>query len=208
MKKVDLREFYNITYFEQGVSLGKSNYEGYTFHGLLNVIDTQTMGLYPYFKPTRVLDCGCAKGFNVYLYRSVFIEAYGCDISDYAIRACPSAIRDWLTQVTLGKEILPYSNNRYDLVTSFEVLEHIPEEDIQFTLQEIKRVASKWVVMSIHLGERKDETIEHCTLRSRDWWNNQITQSGLILDNEKLEELQHNPFISNKNWELFVAKKR
>jgi SAM-dependent methyltransferase len=44
---------------------------------------------------------------------------------------------------------LPFSNKSFDMICAFEVLEHIPYEDLDTALKEIARVAKKNVVISV-----------------------------------------------------------
>lgn len=44
---------------------------------------------------------------------------------------------------------LPFPDKAFDLVTSFEVLEHLRPKDIVASLRELRRVASKWIVVSV-----------------------------------------------------------
>ncbi|MHA1468974.1 MAG: class I SAM-dependent methyltransferase, partial [Candidatus Asgardarchaeia archaeon] len=62
-------------------------------------------------------------------------------------------------------EYLPFKDGQFDLLTTFDVLEHIPEEEINMVFQEFKRVANKFFYQ-ICLGRGK----RHITLKSPTWW--------------------------------------
>jgi GT2 family glycosyltransferase/2-polyprenyl-3-methyl-5-hydroxy-6-metoxy-1,4-benzoquinol methylase len=76
-------------------------------------------------RPQRVLDAGCAKGFLVEALRDRGVEAFGFDISEYAISEVRPDIRPhcWVQRVD---EPL---NERYDVITCIEVLEHVSESE-------------------------------------------------------------------------------
>jgi len=44
---------------------------------------------------------------------------------------------------------LPFDNNSYDLVLAFEILEHLPWDDVNIALSELHRVTNKHAVISI-----------------------------------------------------------
>jgi hypothetical protein len=75
--------------------------------------------------PGNVLDVGCAKGFLVECLRDRGVEAYGFDISEYAIGKVRDDIKQycWVDTAREGIE------GNYDLVICIEVCEHLPEED-------------------------------------------------------------------------------
>src|SRR4026207_1200549 len=83
----------------------------------------------------RVLDVGCGTGANL-LMLSKYGEAEGVDISEDALAFCRER---GLDKVKLGAgEELPYDNATFDLVTAFDVVEHI--DDDLAGLKEMRRV--------------------------------------------------------------------
>lgn len=75
--------------------------------------------------PKRVLDVGCGKGFLVESLRDRGVEAYGFDISEYAIGEVRADVRPycWVAPVTAGIK------ERYDLITCIEVCEHLSQDE-------------------------------------------------------------------------------
>lgn len=83
--------------------------------------------------PRTVLDVGCAKGFLVESLRDRGVEAYGVDISEYAIQEVRSDIRPYCT---VGSAI-NFIKRDYDLITCIEVCEHMREAEVQETLRQL-----------------------------------------------------------------------
>src|ERR1019366_8066965 len=77
------------------------------------------------FRPRRVLDAGCAKGFLVEALWERGVQAYGIDVSEYAISEVRKDVRAYCRQASLASPI----EGRFDLITCFEVLEHMSEEE-------------------------------------------------------------------------------
>src|SRR5205085_1310369 len=76
-------------------------------------------------RPRRVLDVGCAKGFLVEALRDRGVEAFGFDVSEYAIGEVRPDIRPFC-RVQSASEPLGAT---YDLITCIEVVEHMTEEE-------------------------------------------------------------------------------
>lgn len=164
---------YNADYFD-----GKgSNYiKGYNWHqGWL----TKAMNLELCFKPTRVLVCGCAKGFLVEAFTLRGIEAEGFDISLYALSLVPAEIMERIYYADVC-DLGFIEDNEYDLVVIIDVLEHIAEEDVDKAVSELVRVCSKHIFTRQHLEwnarSRADKT--HKTIKPAEWWINIFNKYG------------------------------
>ncbi len=76
-------------------------------------------------RPWKALDIGCGNGFMVKAMQDAGFDAFGIEPSSDAISKADAAIRSKLIHglantETLGKE-------RYDLLTCFQVLDHMPD---------------------------------------------------------------------------------
>ncbi len=78
-------------------------------------------------RPASVLDAGCAMGFLVESLRRRGVEAYGVDVSEYAIQRVHPDIQSYCR---VGSIAEPFPR-QYDLIVSIEVLEHMPQADAE-----------------------------------------------------------------------------
>lgn len=95
----------------------------------------------------RALDVGCAKGFLVQALLRAGVDAWGTDISEYAIGQAPPEVRERLWQADLVNADLP--EDEYDLVLALEVLEHIPPGEIAAAVANLRRCTSRYIWATI-----------------------------------------------------------
>jgi hypothetical protein len=102
------------------------------------------------FNPKNALDCGCGRGTFVAYMRDVGIEAYGFDYSEWAVSEgrYPRCRPEWLRLHDATKR-WPYKDNEFDLVIALDFFEHLYLDDIPFVIDEMYRVARKWVFLQI-----------------------------------------------------------
>lgn len=86
----------------------------------------------------QILDAGCGTGGAISTYLSRYGSVTGCDLSAIALGFCQRRNLTRLAQASVTQ--LPFSNNQFDLITSFDVLyEHGVAND-QTAIAEFKRV--------------------------------------------------------------------
>jgi GT2 family glycosyltransferase len=127
------------------------------------------------FNPTTVLDAGCAMGFLVEALRKRGVEAYGIDISDYAIDQVHQDIKPycWVGSVT---EPFP---QRYDLIVSIEVLEHLEREPSEAAVANFCQHADT-VLFSSSPDDFKETT--HFNVQPAEYWAELFARAGLFRD--------------------------
>jgi len=102
-------------------------------------------------KPRRVMDAGCAIGLLVETLWDNGVEAFGIDISSYAIsRVRPdlqkycrvaSIIDPFVDPITGGPIGESGGSEKFDLVICIEVLEHLQEQDALKAIENLTRIA-------------------------------------------------------------------
>ena len=103
------------------------------------------------FNPTNLLDVGCGRGQMVAYARNIGIEAEGFDFSEWATGDEGRYHRtkaEWI-KCHDATEPWPYEDGSFELVIALDLLEHIYEDDLDFVIGELYRVASKYVFLQI-----------------------------------------------------------
>ncbi|GJM18747.1 MAG: hypothetical protein DHS20C14_09600 [Phycisphaeraceae bacterium] len=125
----------------------------------------------------RSLDVGCGSGFVVELLRTVPFEldAQGVDVSPES--AAVAAKRNGADRIKVSDgRSLPYDDDRFDLVTSFDVLEHLDEADVPAFCDELRRVTRPGGLVMCSVALREASALDqhgdnvHRTVRPFDWW--------------------------------------
>ena len=123
----------------------------------------------------KVLDYGCAKGYMVKALRWLGREAYGCDISEYALKTADIEISPYLSKG------LP-SKKEFHFIISKDVLEHMQIKDIRYLLTNMKTDIFFCIVP---LGNGKKYYVPayeldatHIQRQPLHWWTDLIKSQG------------------------------
>jgi len=130
-------EAFGIEFFDSGRK-EPWFYEAYTFKEHYPFFQLVSRAIVARFNPKRVLDVGCAKGFMVKAFKDLGVEAWGVDISEYALSQAPEDVRPHLYRVDLNQEALPFADEYFDYVTFLGTIECL--EDHDNALRQIRRV--------------------------------------------------------------------
>ena len=105
-------------------------------------VEARAISLVPGVK--TVFDIGCAKGFLVKALRSLGVEAYGIDVSDYAIELADPSVRPYLRRMSVQDV---GSDEQYDLVHVNGVLVYLAMREIKRALRRFHDIARVGVMV-------------------------------------------------------------
>lgn len=125
--------------------------------------------------PMKTLDIGCAKGFLVEALRDRGVEAYGIDISEYAI----SQVRDDIRPYCRVGSATETQTEKYDLVTCIEVLEHLDKEDIVKAIDVMCSITDD-IIFSSTPFDYEEET--HISVHPVEYWVERFYYNGFYHD--------------------------
>jgi SAM-dependent methyltransferase len=141
----------------------------------LGFFDAVARGLTREVQPASVLDVGCAFGMLVEAFRKLDIEAYGVDVSDYAIAHVDPSIEDY---VWLGSVIDPLPR-RYELITCIEVLEHLTPADCSRAIDNITNATDQIMLCSTPMDYGEPT---HLNVRPPEEWAADLAKRGFFRD--------------------------
>lgn len=177
-----MKNKFNKDYFTDGIAKGISCYENYrwipeltypmanSFYNFLNLN-----------KNSYVLEYGCANGFLVKCLKDFGVNAYGIDISNYAIDNCPRDIVNNLSVITKNNvykaiKKTSFKKKKFDWVISKDVFEHIRPADLNIILNQISKITKKMFVI-VPLGDKNKYRIKqyhldktHIVIKNEKWW--------------------------------------
>lgn len=139
--KQELAKMFDEDYFERGLETGKSMYTNY--HWMPKITFKTARAFINEMNPKKtdtIIDYGCAKGFFVKALRKLGYQAYGVDISKYAVENADPEIKQYVSLSAGG---------RYDIGFTKDVLEHSFADDdfLKSVLAEMRSLADRWLVV-------------------------------------------------------------
>ena len=162
-------------------------YDGYHYDGRWVPIVNRFIEYYNLNKESKVLDIGCGKGYMVYDFIDRNIDAYGIDISKYALDCSPPDIR-WRLKIGNAKNLNMYRDKQFDLVISINTIHNLKENDCRKAIREIQRVGKNAyiVVDSYRTAKEKQRMMEWNitgeTIKSSKNWEQIFKEEGYTGD--------------------------
>lgn len=169
-KGIALAEFYNKDYF---VGRVKSNYEDYHKMRGNDVVKARGMFIKEFFRPIRTLEIGCAMGFEVRWLRKHGVESYGIEASTYAVNESPDDVRRFITNGDVCSLLHAYNDNYFDVIYSYDVLEHIEREDLPELMAQLVRIGKFNYHRIATKEDPRDKDESHVTIEDIEWWRDQ-----------------------------------
>ena len=198
---------YDADYFERGIQSGKSCFENYRW--IVELTIPMAMTIIDYLGIKRgetVLDYGCAKGYLVKALRWLGRDAWGYDISHYAIDHADPEIKNYVSGYHNGHEAAKFTIIK-------DVLEHLNESDILRLLWSIK---SDTIFTVIPLGDGEkfnihqfERDITHVTRQTESWWCEIFTHGGWVITDttNRIHGIKDN-WSHVKDGHIFITAKR
>lgn len=137
-ENIAISRLYGESYFDGPREVG---YGGYRYDGRWLPVARDIITHFGLKGGGRILDVGCAKGFLVkdLMTACPGLEAFGLDISEYALTHCPPEVAGRLHLGNCMK--LPFPDNSFDAVISLNTIHNLERQDAITAIREIQRLA-------------------------------------------------------------------
>ncbi len=180
---IDSDQIFDRDYFENGLATGKSCFFNYSWMPELTIpLAYRMIRIVGIQDGETILDFGSAKGFLVHAFRLLGFEAYGTDISRYAIENAHEKVRKY--NRLFEKGTIPF-DFPFDWVISKDTLEHIPYSEIDGIIELFCGAARKGFFLC-PLGQngkyvipQYDTDSTHQIREPAEWWIDLFQRHGL-----------------------------
>jgi SAM-dependent methyltransferase len=162
------------------------------FHNFGQFTNQTAKAIFIYPDARRVLDFGCGNGLAVRQMREQGREWYGVELSAIAFE------RDLREPWFFHGGASQFGDGSFDLVYSTEVLEHIPESDVDSVVGDLCRICASYIFMTISLRPSSQNNRFHCTLRSRAWWESKFVANGFEVERKVVNCFQRRSLKSTR----------
>jgi len=178
---------YGKMYFDGPREYG---YGGYRYDGRWVAIAEDMIAHWNLKPGMRVLDIGAAKGFLVkdFMIACKGIEAFGLDISEYALMNCETEV---VGRLHLGNcAQLPFPDNSFDAVVCINTIHNLERDECVQAVKEIERVAlngNAYIQVDSYRTEEQRELFENWVLTAYthdypDGWKDLFNEAGYTGD--------------------------
>lgn len=149
---IALSREYGRDYFDGSRDVG---YGGYRYDGRWVPVARDIIAQYRLQPGDKVLDIGCAKGFLVKDLLAQGIDAFGVDVSEYALMHCEPEV---VGRLHIGSaEKLPFPDKSFDAVLAINSLHNLRKPELIAALREMERLARKGKFLQVDSFRTADE---------------------------------------------------
>ena len=171
---------YDADYFLRGKETGKSLYTAYRWLPDLTIPMVCAMIRHlEIAHDASVLDFGCARGYVVRAFREMGYNAWGYDVSRWAIENADESVREWL----ICNESALFGRS-FDWVIAKDVLEHVKDLDAAVDLLMDCAVDGVFAVVPLSHNAMTydvadyDLDVTHVHRRPLSWWVSHFHRPG------------------------------
>jgi hypothetical protein len=201
--------WFDAAYFDLGLkSNWKQGYHWQHFGGLFRETANFLGSMFP--EARTWFDAGCAKGFLVRTLRESGRDAWGCDLSAWAIEHAEPSARPFLE--CSSAESTPWTRD-YDILVAMHLLPQMTEDQAVAFLRRARPRIKTALIAAIPLFDAHTKCspeagdAAHVSRHDRAWWHQRILAAGWLQDplhRAMQHACQSHPLPTRMGWEIFV----
>ena len=117
------------------------------------------------------------------------VEAYGFDISEYAVKKASSEVKPFLTTDDARTGLSRYKNKEFDVVCSLRFMECIPDSDISWLITQMNRIAK----FQFHVIDEQIKPNFYTNMPLEDWIKYDWSPGTILQSNENRKKILRKP---------------
>jgi SAM-dependent methyltransferase len=185
-ERIALAKKFGWEYFDmKGVS-----YDGYIYDGRWLSVAKRFIEYYRLSSKSRVLDCGCAKGYLLYDFLQVEpqLKVFGVDISQYAADCSPPPVKPHIYVGRVPKFLRGVGDKQFDLVISINTIHNLKEQECREAVREIQRIGKKaFIMVDAYRNDDEKQRLSDWVLTAEtvlhvDEWKKLFEEEGYVGD--------------------------
>ena len=110
-----------------------------------------------------ILDVGCGNGVITNYFNKYYKKVVGVDVSEAALKQVEGE-----SQQCSSAE-LSFKDNSFDMIFSSEMLEHLPDDILKKTIDHIKRISKKYILITIPYKEKLRSRFVKCPVCGKEF---------------------------------------
>lgn len=191
-ERVDYKTLYTMEYYKSGYGTDYTRKDIW-----IPFFDNMAERIIEKYAPKTVLDMGCAFGYLVSALRNKGVQAYGIDISEYALGQADEKIKPYVKVMSALDELPDNFPKKYDLVVSIEMIEHLYADD---GLKVIKKMTeySDRILLSSTDSDFAEPT--HVNVQPKKYWCEKFAEHNYFRDlHIDLRYISPNAYLFERN---------
>jgi ubiquinone/menaquinone biosynthesis C-methylase UbiE len=158
-----------------------------------------------YFNFKNFLDVGCGIGHVVRNLLDKGRDGKGVEVSKAALDHYLSDLVKRGVASFAGAEKLPFKENSFDMVTCFDVMEHLPVFDTDRAISELIRVTRRYLVLTINLD---NPCLYHPSMFSRNEWERKFLAGSKVRQLVEIQrKIEHECKQKHPEYDFFIFEK-
>lgn len=191
-ERKDYKYLYTMEYYKSGCGTDYTKKDIW-----VPFFDNMAERIIEKYAPVTVLDMGCAFGYLVSALRSKGVQAYGIDISEYALSQADENIKPYVKVMSALDELPSEFPKKYDLVVSIEMIEHLYEDDGLKVIKKMTEYADR-ILLSSTDNDFDEPT--HVNVQPKEYWCEKFAEHNYFRDlHIDLRYISPNAYLFEKN---------